>query len=177
MFPYFVSGYLFNKYSYSNKIAELKSPTLIGLSIVLVLLYIGLYFNFKNDYYIYKTGTCILTHKSIDFYKLYIDIYRYTIGAIGSVSVLLIQWLFITKKIVKKSWLTSLIVNIGRRSLGIYIISEPFLNMLIIKKLPHKQYLGIVAIIIETVFVLFITCCITFLIERNRFISRYLLGR
>ena len=105
----------------------------------------------------------------------YIDVYRFLIGLVGAICVLLLSWLLYTKRKTESKF-QSIIELMGKNSLGIYIISEPFLNRIIIKNLPYKQHLGFVAILFETLFILLAAYGVTYLISKKRSCAKLLLG-
>lgn len=57
MYPYFVIGYLFNKYELTNKIASFGNKIKIILSLLLLVAFVGLYMSYTNEDYIYISGT------------------------------------------------------------------------------------------------------------------------
>ena len=178
MYPYFVVGYLWNKYSKTNLITWMKPRKLLIIIVVGILLYIPLYLNFSQHCFIYKTGTCIFLNHSVCFSQIIIDFYRYAIGFVGvAIVLMLIKYVFIlwdNRSVFRK--IASVIEQLGRQSLGIYIISDYLFNQMILKSLPDKSCLFSGVIIIETLLVLSITSILTSLIAKSRISSKILLG-
>lgn len=176
MYPYFVMGYLFNKYKLSNKITTFNNNTKNILSAFLFIVFIGLYFLYTKEDYIYITGTTIVKHirdlnPKIELHQLSIDIFRYTIGLVGSICVLII--IKITYKHIGEK--TALILGkIGKKSIGIYIISTIFINNFILPRLPHRENFGYGMVIIETIIIIAITYFLTYMLEKNK-ATRYLM--
>lgn len=95
MYPYFVIGYLFNKYGLTNKIASLGNKIRVILSLLLFGAFVGLYMSYTKEDYIYISGTGIIKNlkqlePELDLHQLSIDIFRYAIGLIGAICALII---------------------------------------------------------------------------------------
>ena len=176
MYPYFIMGYLFNKYKLSNKITTFNNNTKNILSAFLFIVFIGLYFLYTKEDYIYTTGTTIVKHirylnPKIDLHQISIDIFRYTIGLVGSICALIVIRI-IYKHIGGK---TAIVLGkIGQKSIGIYIISTMFINNFILSRLPHRENFGYGMVIIETIIIISITYFLTYMLEKNK-ATRYLM--
>jgi fucose 4-O-acetylase-like acetyltransferase len=117
MYPYFVVAYLYNHRQWGKaKIVKMVNNWFIF--ILLVVLFIVLVVLYKRDYYIYISGYALLGKDII--LQLGIDMYRFLVGFVGSVVVILAVYAM-------RSWLAEVehgvVSAIGRASLGIYIIS------------------------------------------------------
>lgn len=87
MYPYFVFGYIWNKYRLQRIAAKIGGAKGLTVFCVLLVLYLALYSHYGYEDYIYTTGTCILNRPPrhlIDTQQLAIDIYRYAMGFLGS---------------------------------------------------------------------------------------------
>ncbi len=178
MYPYFVTGYLYNKFYRGYNIQDIHLKSKFICIAILTILYISLYMLYKKEDYIYTTGVSIL--KYIKQYnpteildQLKIDYFRYLIGFIGSILSLLI--IKLTYKRISSKIIDNIAI-IGKKSIGIYIISTLFINNLIHPSLSFRENLGYGAIIIETIIVVVLTYIITKLIEKSKIGRQYLLG-
>lgn len=176
MYPYFVMGYLFNKYKLSNTITAINNNTRYILSAFLFVIFIGLYLLYTKEDYIYMTGTGIVKYTKglnpeIDLHQLSIDIFRYSIGLVGSVCTLIVIRT-IYKRISKNAAI--ILGEIGKKSIGIYIISTMFINGLVLTHLSHREDFGYGAVAIETIIIIAITYLLTSMIEKNK-LTRYLM--
>ena len=82
MLPYFVGGYYFNKY-------EIKCSSLKKYAGITIPFYIIMLIFFKKEYYIYISGITFSDGNLGE--QLFIDAYRYVIGFLGCISVLIIM--------------------------------------------------------------------------------------
>lgn len=185
MFPFFTIGYLFNKYSLCNIVSKISQTKLIGILLISIISYSLLYKYLSQHFYIYQSGTCIIRKTGIlDWKQFYIDLYRYLIGFVGSLIILI--GIYLLDKIIytknhyyiknSTSFVHKMIEKAGIKSLGIYVISEPLLNTILIKNIPHKEELGYWGVCIETVLIVCIAYFMTSLIEKNKFLSNLLFG-
>ncbi|MDQ7736185.1 acyltransferase family protein [Prevotella corporis] len=178
MYPYFVIGYLFNKYGLTNKIASFGNKIKIILSLLLLVAFVGLYMSYTNEDYIYISGTGIVKHlkqlePEINLHQLSIDIFRYAIGLVGATCALII--IRVTYNHIGKN--TSMLLGkIGQKSIGIYIISTMFFNNFILPHVPHREEFGYGMVILETVVILSITYLITYMLEKNKLTRSLMLG-
>lgn len=175
MLPYFIVGFLWNKFKLSNKILQSKQYNLclIGLLAIWTLLY----FNFTTNDYIYTSGICIVKkvhdHYTISYSQIHTDLYRYFIGFVGSACVLMLIYKILLHIRRKNIFILSL-SNIGKRSIGIYIISS-FFNFNL-KYLPNVESYGYFEAIIETICIVCMTYYFTVFIGRYSFSRKFLLG-
>lgn len=118
MYPYFVISWLFAYYI--NSIPK----WFINLKYVCIPVFIAMLFFFKRKHYIYTTGMFSNEYSLIECLK--IDLFRYIIGFVGSISIIVVAKLIFN--MLKKANIESLskpIVLAGEKSLQIYIISVP----------------------------------------------------
>ena len=166
MYIFFITGYLFKKYNLLEKLnTSIINKTLIINTYLFVLLLIP----FSKDNYIYTTGINIINNYS----QLINDLYRYLIGFIGSIEILLVLHK-ITPHI--KENIKEKLLYLGKNTLGIYIISSiihPYILPMFTNNLSNINYLFIC---IETIIILVITITTIELIKKNKLLSKYLLG-
>lgn len=166
MYLYFMLGYFYKKYNLEEKLKKLINyKTLIINSIIFILL---LNFFSKEDY-IYLSGINIIGN----YKQILIDLYRYLIGFIGSIEILLLVKYLIPKLNDKiKDKLTYL----GKNTLGIYIVSSilhPYLLPIITKGISNINY---IFIILESIIIILISILVIELIKKNKILNKYLLG-
>ena len=168
MYPYFVIGYVWNKYGCQNLIVkkfENKGIKICAL-ISLTLIWIVLLFFFKENQFIYTTRMQIIG-KENPLSQLGIDLFRWLIGFLGSGASL------IAISFCKKN---NLLQNLGEKSLGIYLVNI-YVNLYFLKPLTATFQPNIfVNIFLETVVVLAICFVSVWLLERNRILKMLLLG-
>ena len=166
LYFYFLIGYFYKKYNLEDKLNKLFNiKTLIINTIIFILLLIP----FSTNDYIYVSGINIIGN----YKQLFIDLYRYLLGLLGSIELLLLIKLLLPKI---KDNLKDKLLYLGKNTLGIYIISSiihPYLLPIITKDLTNINYLFI---FIESIIILIISIIIIELIKKNKFLSKYLLG-
>ena len=173
LFPAFVIGYMWNKYNVRERLSVNKKSTkfIVGVG---CLAYIVLLQRFTNDYYIYTTGVTLLGCNSI-LSQLDYDFTRWIIVIVGSGLVLLAIYCLVQGKD-KLNFAQRKMVDLGRKSLGIYIINN-YLNQYILKVYLGKMTFSYLYIIIETILVLILCYLLTAGIEKIKPMSKLLLGK
>lgn len=176
MYPYFVVGYLWNKYKFEVKITEIQLHKKLFLAFSCIIIFIVLFRFFKREDYIYETGTYLLRGNSEHFlHQLLINTYRYAIGFIGCSCVLiLLKYIVTLSHLNQSSLITKMFTELGKRTLGIYIISSFAHGILL--SLPNRANYGYGMIFIETIIILIVTYIIIRIIEYNNLIRQILLG-
>ncbi len=144
MFPYFAAGFLFNKYKGGEKCRKFwgkESPTFIGIAIAFIVLFLF----YGRDSYIYTTGISLLGKNGL--LQLGIDVYRWIIGFVGSIMVILLC------KMVCEKWNgkgVRFIAYLGRISLGIYILNT-YTNSYVLQRITKTIEANALIWIVETV--------------------------
>ena len=166
LYFYFLLGYFYKKYNLDNKLKKfINNKTLIINTIIFFLLLIS----FSKEDYIYLSGINIINN----YKQLFIDLYRYIIGLIGSIEILLV----INKLLPKfNNKLKDKLIYLGKNTLGVYIISsliQPFVLPIITKWVSNINYL---LTIVETTIVLIISLIGVELIKKSKLLNKYLLG-
>lgn len=108
--------------------------------------------------------------------QLYIDIYRLIIGLVGSIFTLIVLHK-IYKSLQNKKFFDreSLILTIGKNTMGIYIISSIIDHCIlseITKSLTGPNYF----VVIETIVIIILSIIMVKLIKRNNILNKLLLG-
>lgn len=117
MYPYYVIGYYFNKYE--TNINRFKYIGYISFIIYPILLIF-----FTKKHYIYTSGIIGKSYSILDYF--FIDLFRWGIGFIGCIFILIILRRAIRIEALNK--ICDLLAKFGKKSLEIYIISMVFLS-------------------------------------------------
>lgn len=114
VYPFFVMGYIFHKYE--NNIRNHISRK---VEIMIVIIFVIMLFFYNEDHYIYTTGISLLTTERSWIQQLSIDSFRYAIGALGSISIIIIIKRIYNRipKVIK-----AMLTFCGEKSLEIYIL-------------------------------------------------------
>lgn len=169
MLPYFLCGYFYNKAGRPTVVMNRKIK-ITGYIILVILFFILLYHYEINDY-AYTSGTFIIRNHMISTSQIYTDIFRWIIGLIGSLCVILL-----TKSIYiinAQSFILKYLAIIGTKTMGLYIISTYLFKLFYLLPIKDISYFYIT---IECISVLFISYLLTRLIEKNKYSRKYLLG-
>lgn len=172
MYPFFVIGYMFNKYSLQEKLQYIYRSKYFEIGVG-ALFFLMLLF-YKHDMYIYISRYAIVGKDIIE--QLYIDIYRLIIGLVGSIFTLIVLHK-IYKSLQNKKFFDreSLILTIGKNTMGIYIISSIIDHCIlseITKSLTGPNYF----VVIETIVIIILSIIMVKLIKRNNILNKLLLG-
>lgn len=163
MFPYFVFGYLYNKYNKDVK-------TDIKYIFLFTILFVILLTQYNYDSFIYNSGTCILNN----FWKqLGIDLYRYSVGFCGSIFVILLVLKLIKKIPIK---IRNIITMIGKNSLIIYIVTD-YLYAYIIPRVTYSlDGVNYLLCAFCTLILVAISIIISKILNKNRITNMLFLG-
>lgn len=178
VFPYFVIGYLWKEhesvFSSKKNVFQIITYVFLGLTFTILLLF------YNKDSYIYTTGHSILRTGGIVIDQLWCDIYRYAIGLIGSLFVIMTFrylyscWVNVSVAIPKHIF--TFLQNLGRNTLGIYIIST-YINIWVLERICRTfDTLSFIWVIVETVLIISICLWGIRLIQRYPVLNYYLLG-
>ena len=169
MYPFFVIGYMVNKYKLIEK-CNGKVKT-IGFIISSVLFVIMLAF-IKGNYFIYNSGYTVLGRENV-FEMLYIDVYRLLIGLFGSY-----VFTFMIAKFAPKvgGIVDRVIVCLGENTLGIYIVSFFFAVYLLPLITNNFSGINYFVTIVETVMTIAVSLLIIFAIQKFKWTNRIMLG-
>lgn len=160
VYPFFVIGFYFH---YIQNIIFRHKKMILAISTLLFIILLSIY---NRDSYIYITK-----HFVNSYYQLYIDIYRYLIGLVGSCSTFM--WIYYLKNIFIR--ILSPISFIGEKTMGIYIISNT-LNMILLVITKEIQSFNLAYLILETCTIITLSLIIIKFLEQYKFTKKYLLG-
>ena len=124
---------------------------------------------YDKVHYIYISGTCLIGNNMA--LQLGINIFRWIIGAAGSIAVLYA----VSHVRSYKNKFVSFCVMPGTKTMGIYIISN-YANVLILKELTKGIGLNWLVIILETVIMLAFTAAASWVLGKNRITRQVFLG-
>ncbi|OVE67761.1 hypothetical protein CCS79_12455 [Clostridium diolis] len=183
MYPYFLGGFLFCKYEYviSEKIKKLKYLCLIFFPLMLMF--------FEKKDYIYTSGINPFSSPYGICNQIVIDIYRWTIGFVGSIFIICIAEIIINKFNINR--IIAALCSLGIKSLQVYLLQaillEDFISKFAIKMLIKIFGFNILAqnmilydyIISFSIALIYSVVLYYFIIEieRNKKISKILFGR
>ncbi len=169
VFPYFCMGYFAARYSLN----VLNQKRRWILWIAFTMLFALLLPLFSYDSYIYTTGVSLAT--DFTWYQLYLDLYRWTIGIVGSVMVLLTlygSWRFLENVL---PWVNKMFLFLGRRTTGIYVIST-YLNFELLIRVSESFSPNPGINLFEAFVILAFSVAFTVILERIGILRFALLG-
>lgn len=171
MYPYFLIGYIINNSTYSIiSIIKDKLSTHFA-TIIISIIFLLLLSMYSREDYVYTSKTNVLLERHISFHMIFIDIYRWSIGFIGSFLFWRITQ-FLYRHFMTNSITTSLI-NIGTKTMGIYIISDYAFRFFYLLPIKSLNYLYIS---IEVLCILALSYFITKAIGKEQHLRIVLLG-
>ena len=164
MYPYFVTGYLFQRkplyfgHFFSHKLAY---------SVLLICLHAALFVRYDTSSFIYTTGIMVRS-----FPQLFIDLYRFLIGFFGSAMVL---WLGYILTPFLNDRVRSILAYCGRISLTIYIL-DCLLNSYVLPRITKGVCLHYGIVTVETVIIVAFCAIIDSDIKKVPIARKVLLG-
>ena len=167
MYVYFVGAYLYQK----NK--EKLRINIKYIPIALALIYIVMMREWDVNKYIYRSRICILGRETSWFRQLSIDIYRWIVGALACIVVMYLLKI-ISDKYSEKAPFKD-VGNVGKNSLGIYLISGMLFD-LFIPNITRGFEHNILINFVETLMVLLISFVSTLIIKKAPILNKVLLG-
>ena len=158
VYPYFAAGYLWHREGLDEKV-NLN----VSLKAGIILLWCVMLMFYDRDSYIYTTGTAIIKYRQGIFVpsQILTDAFRWMIGFAGCGAVLILL------KLVKP---VNFLAALGRRSLGIYMISNYML-----KYLPESGG-GYIVNFIEAVIIVSVCYVLSEIISRVKILNMLLFG-
>lgn len=121
MYPYFILGFLFNKFK------DLIPYKTLYLRYLCVFLFPIMFSHFQRNTFIYLSGINIHTEFGINTHQLNVDLFRWSIGLIGSIGLMVVIELLIRLPYVQFV-LKILFGKIGTMSLQIYVTQRLLLE-------------------------------------------------
>ena len=171
MYPFFLVGYMWNKYQWSQKINILKENKLIRVGGVssIFFIYIILFMLFDEKCYIYATYVSCLYVEDV-LQQIAINFIRWGIGIVGAALVLYITYICFNRMKGKLYF-----IWLGQHSMGIYVLNIYF-NLYILKVLTFNLNYNLLYAFLETLFGLTLCSMLTVIFKRNKLTNKILLG-
>lgn len=162
LLPYFIIGFKFNEHKEKFKNFN-NYRYLIIIFIILVILYIFLFKYFSTNKYIYVNPYYILYSKNI----IIINLYRFIIGLIGSLIVIIFvkQFRIIFEKL-------KIFEILGKNSMAIYIISCYLNTIFLMDNFTKNFNFNYINVMVETIIILILSSIITYLIRKNKYTKK-----
>lgn len=170
MFPNFVIGYLWSKSRCEKRYYGLSRNSKMCLLVVSVSLYMVLYSVYDTpERSVYINGTYLLGRDSI-LMQFLIDITRYVYGFLGVVMVMV--FFDLARQRINDLKLQKFIVELGRNTMGIYIINYFTTQVLLVIPNDYRYFLTL----FECVLMLSIAYGMIQLIRKSRLLRCLFLG-
>lgn len=169
MYPFFVAGFLFNKFNGAGWYKKYVKKDLYALAIA-VIAFIVLFIFYSRDSYIYTTAISLLGKNGMA--QIGIDIYRWASGLAGSLVVILVCKMISDRR---KGIGVMLFVYFGQISLGIYILNS-YVNSYVLKELTSSFSPNGFIWIVETIVSMVTYAIAVEIIRRIPITAKLLLG-
>jgi fucose 4-O-acetylase-like acetyltransferase len=171
LFPCFLFGYFAHK---NNWIEWLRKNIGVVTCVTLVLYVLAMFLYYDTNTYVYMSGSCILTERTINWHQLFIDLYRTLVGVCGttafvSVLMLVLERVSVQGKLVKGlAWL-------GTMTMGIYCFQDYFWRIYINQVTCVLRPIAVNRLLVFVVS-LVLSCTLTWAVSRVKFLRMLFLG-
>ncbi len=166
MFPCFLMGFYTAKYSLYR---YFKSPVLFVFSTIMWILLMHF---FDRNSFIYTSKFSILYHILPLDQQIWVDIFRYIVALVASVSIVMCCYgIFVCFKLFKGG----IISYLGKNSLSIYILSGYIVTYILPYITKEGEY-NLFINFLETIIILIICILIKKILAFNKIISKIMLG-
>lgn len=169
VYPFFVIGYLYGFDGIRDKYKKLSSSNFLFTTSGMV--FISMLTVYTRESYIYNSLFSLLRVNPV--WHFYVDIYRFCIGLIGSLFVMLCIekiYKFLNERIL------SFILCVGTSSMGIYIISGYIIDYFLMRITCPLETINYLITILETVIVLIVSLFLTLCVKKVKVLNKFLLG-
>lgn len=156
MYPYFIIGYFYHKHSAESSTNYISLAKNRRWSVIIAAIFIFLLCFYNNDSYIYTTGYTLLGKDIVS--QLSIDIYRFIIGFLGSLFIIILLLNIYPHLNVR---IVNLFSVIGLNSLGIYMISGLIFQYLLPKLTHNVTGINYLLVLAESVIMLMVSLFIS----------------
>lgn len=180
LYPFFVGGYLWNEKRDERNWNKIDNRMQTIILLVFLLIYVFLMHFWNYDSYIYTSGYTLLWREE-PLHQFGIDIYRMFVGFAGSTVMMLGIKLIYEKKRQKQKcekwviFIEHILAELGKKSLGIYIISGQLVGTLLIANIQYFSCNYFVNLI-QTAIIIGISYLITYWIGKNTILDGMFLG-
>lgn len=178
LLPVYGAGLVYSKV-YNRVINSMGGVKIHYIVFLLLIIFVSLYRFWSGDKTIYVTTISYIKNATLDLENILVSILRWSLGLSATIILFCLSpWIF--------SWLSEKVQrqmsNIGKRTLGIYVIQGLCFNVL--ESINMFPMLSCDNEVIRSVFVLFLSTTITFIsyfctcfFERNPYSALFLVGK
>lgn len=173
MYPYFAAGFLFNKINGTEKYKKYVKRDLFAVSSAAVIFsLLILFYNYNS--YIYTSHISILEADNA-IRQFGIDIYRYIIGFVGSIAVIILCKMIYNKYHNSDNKVIKLVEKFGQNSMGIYILNT-YVNTIFLLPLTKSFSPNILIWVFETILSFIFYSVAIFTIKKVPYANKVLFG-
>lgn len=169
VFPFFVIGHMVNKHNVLSRIVVDKK-----LLIITSAAFISLFLFYDKSTFVYTTGQCILKDKWIHYFAL--DLFRFSIGLIGSIFILSSIYYCYQHFYMKTPHIFSFLSIMGLYSMGLYCFQELLFCYYRRFVILHIEELGILSPIATFLSIFFLSYLLTHYSRKLKLTNILLLG-
>ena len=178
MLPFFATGYFISGISNRKIVKSINKNKLVLCLIIFTSIFLLMLSGFNLEHYVYTSKMCIFTSEYGIIGQLAINLYRFSIGELGIISIFLWVYsidLFCGNLIIIKK-LKFVLNKIGKETLCIYACSI-YINLKVLVKITKNFCYDINIVIIETIIIVLITYVISKIIGKVTVLRKTFLGR
>lgn len=169
VYPYFILGYLANRYGLPSRMGKKLHGVCFAASLALFALLFPL---FHYNAYVYTSMTCVLGVPD-PLRQFLIDGYRWAVGLAGCVTVLYLLW---GAWKIAPDWFRRTTLWLGKRTLGLYVVSV-YLDVQLLTAVSREWTPSYLCNVLETIVILALSALTVYLLEGWRWTRRAFLGR
>lgn len=166
MLPYYLIAFYGHKHIENKDIKSIKIFYVMAMGVIFI---VAVSF-FNEESFIYLTGYKLIGKNTLK--QLYIDIYRFLVGLIGSCF-----WILIWKKVyeLRKNKLIDgilkMLKSLGRESMGIYILSG-YIIIFVLQKMIVVSKQSYILNFLETIVIVMVSYGLTIFLKRVPLLSK-----
>lgn len=170
VYPYFLLGYFFHKYNISKHTLWLKCHSFWNSFIILIIYFVLFHF-YTQKSYVYTTGMYILS----DFpSQLFIDLYRFLIGFIGSLYLIILIQKIPTEKLSHRIFLP--LTCLGKYSSFVYMFQQFMVSYILQRVTPGISH-NYLCNFLELLIIMLTASFFIWIFSRSKLTARFLLGK
>lgn len=169
MLPFFVAGFYYAK----KEMSFLRNKWVGIIAFVAWVLLMGLY---SKDAYIYTTGVSLIG-KALISMQIGIDLYRYLVAFLGVITIIALLgavYRYMTR--FENMRILTTIEYMGENSIVFYILST-YLFIWFMPAMTSEYHLNYLLTVAETIVVAVVCAGLSFLIRKNKIISKCVIGK
>lgn len=169
IWPFFLLAYVFNEYDYKNKLKKIYFNKAFVLCCAIGFIIMLCFYN--RDSYIYISRYTLLNKNIIQ--QIYNNIYRLSIGMIGSISIIFTVYV-LEKKL--STEVKKLFSYVGKNTLGIYVISDLLFSEILLKVTSKLNGVNYLCVLFEAIIILILSILANNILKKNKVINNMFLG-